>query len=184
MLGLGQTPISLFCVYDGHGGPTIAEYVAKHLHVNILNDESFAEEPIEAIREGFLSTNEALFQYIEREGMPDTMGCTAVFTMIQEQKLYVAYAGDSEACIYRKSGEYKPLVDPHKPKNPREQEKIQQMGGFVEEKGGILRVCGQLAVSRAFGDVRFRQYITADPDIIIEDLNGDEEFLPVMVYGM
>jgi len=76
------------------------------------------------------------------------------------------------------------LVDPHKPKNPREQEKIQQMGGFVEEKGGILRVCGQLAVSRAFGDVRFRQYITADPDIIIEDLNGDEEFLPVMVYGM
>ena len=58
------------------------------------------------------------------------------------------------------------------------------MGGTVEERGGLFRVCGALAVARAFGDARYRQFITAEPDIVSLDLTGDEEFLVVACDGL
>jgi len=186
LLGMKSEPVySVFSVYDGHGGPAVAEYLAKHLHVNIFRDEYFSKSPKDAIREGFLSTNEAFFQFADRDALGDNVGSTAVFTMIKDNKqLYVAWAGDSEACLYKKTGESKQLCEPHKPWVAKERERILQMGGTVEEKGGAYRVCGALAVSRAFGDARFRQYLTADPDIVVLDLTGDEEFLVVACDGL
>jgi len=185
LLGLpAQSRISIFSVYDGHGGPIVAEYIAKHLHINILRDEYFKKSIRDAIREGFLSTNELFFQYANREVIGDNVGSTAVFTMIKDKKLWIAWAGDSEACIYRKNGDFMQICATHKPWVPKEKARIEQMGGTVEERGGLMRVCGSLAVSRAFGDAKFRQFITAEPDTVCLDLKGDEEFLVVACDGL
>jgi len=179
-----EPKISIFAVYDGHGGPLTADYVSKHLHVNLLRDEYFKKSVADAMREAFLSTNELFFQYIDREGFPENVGSTAVLTLIRGDKLWIAWAGDSEAALYRLNGESMPLVVTHKPWMPKEKERIEMMGGTVEERGGLYRVCGALAVARAFGDVKYRQFITSEPDIACVDLTGEEEFLVVACDGL
>jgi len=184
LIGKEGPPISIFGVYDGHGGPQTAEFIAKVLHINILRDSNFNSKPTEAIKQQFIATNDQYFHYSEREAISDNVGATGVFTMIREKKLYVAWAGDSEAAIYKK-GEGKPLCVPlHKPYVPKEKQRIEEKGGTVEEKGGLMRLCGALAVSRSFGDGRFRQFMTAEPDIVTVDLKGDEQYLVVACDGL
>jgi len=184
LIGHKDSTISIFGVYDGHGGSPCAEYLAKHLHVAILKDEYLFKNPTDALREGFLSINEMFFQYMDREDIGDNAGSTSVVALIKDSKLWIAWAGDSEASIYKKNGDCMQISKPHKPWEPKEKERIEQMGGTVEMKGGVWRVCGSLAVSRAFGDARFRQYITADPEIVVLDLKGDEEFLVLACDGL
>jgi len=185
LIGLSSDRVSIVSVYDGHGGTLASEYIAKHLHINLMRDEDFIEDPAGAMRESFLSTNESFFQYCEREGLGDNVGSTAVLTMIRDSKLWVGWAGDSEACLYRSTGEVIKFCEPtHKPWIEKEKERIEMKGGTVEERAGQFRVCGALAVSRAFGDSRYRQFITSEPDIVCVDLQGTEEFLVVGCDGL
>jgi len=185
LIGADNGPqTSIFAVYDGHGGPLTAEYVAKFLHVNLIRDDYFKRNIGDALREAFLSTNEFFFQFADREGHNDNVGTTAVLAMIRDGKLWCAWAGDSEACLYRTNGDVLPLCLTHKPWLEKEKERIEMMGGTVEMRGGLWRVCGALAVARAFGDSRYRQYITAEPDFVCLDLQGDEEYLVVACDGL
>jgi serine/threonine protein phosphatase PrpC len=63
--------------------------------------------------------------------------------------MHVAWVGDSQAVLVRK-GKAESVVDPHKPKRPDEEARINQQGGIVLFHG-MWRVNGQLAVSRAIG---------------------------------
>lgn len=75
--------------------------------------------------------------------------------------LYVSNAGDSRAVISIKDGRAIPLTQDHKPKLPKEAERIKNAGGFVE--GG--RVNGSLALSRAIGDFNFKRNTHLTPDL-------------------
>ena len=57
------------------------------------------------------------------------------------------------------------------------------LGGFIGEEGGIMRVNGSVAVSRAFGDVRHK-VIIPEPDIVEHELYGDEEFIVLACDGL
>lgn len=65
--------------------------------------------------------------------------------------MHVAWVGDSQAVLVRK-GKAESVVDPHKPKRPDEEARINQQGGIVLFHG-MWRVNGQLAVSRAIGKI-------------------------------
>ncbi len=76
----------------------------------------------------------------------------------------------------------------HKPTNDGENARITAAGGFVE----FGRVNGNLALSRALGDFEFKQnfaldaehqIVTADPDIITHQCDGEEEFLVLACDG-
>lgn len=171
-------------VFDGHGGPETADFVSVHLPIRLLRDESFEGDVEEALREAFLLTNERYFEHQAREAANDNVGSTAVLGLFRENNLWIAWAGDSEAALYRTNGERIKCCITHKPGNEKEKQRIEEMGGFVKERGGIMRVCGALAVARAFGDGRYRQYITCNPDIQKYELQGNEEFLVVACDGL
>lgn len=66
--------------------------------------------------------------------------------------------------------------------------RIKAAGGFVE----FGRVNGNLALSRAIGDFEFKQnfsldpekqIVTADPDIITHEIDGEEEFIILACDG-
>jgi len=70
-----------------------------------------------------------------------------------------------------------------------ENARIVSAGGFVE----FGRVNGNLALSRAIGDFEFKQnfslsaeaqIVTADPEIISHDIDGEEEFLVLACDGI
>ncbi|XP_060800398.1 microtubule-actin cross-linking factor 1, isoforms 6/7 isoform X3 [Amyelois transitella] len=75
------------------------------------------------------------------------------------------------------------LVRPHKPSRQDERERIEASGGTVMY-WGTWRVNGQLAVSRAIGDVHYKPYVTARPEIATVDLDGDEDFVVVACDGL
>ena len=117
-------------------------------------------------------------------------GCTACVCVIDEdnKKIYFANAGDSRVVICRKNVAYGKSED-HKPDLPRERERIQKADGWISEG----RVKGALNLSRGLGDLEYKQnknlpakdqMITADPDIQIDDLTPDIDFIIIGCDGI
>lgn len=80
-------------------------------------------------------------------------------------------AGDSRAVISTKDGRAIPLTQDHKPKHPKEAQRIKNAGGYVENG----RVNGSLALSRALGDFNFKNNTQLTPDH--QAVTGEEKFL-------
>jgi len=115
-------------------------------------------------------------------------GCTSVVAVIKGNKLWVGNAGDSRAVLCR-NGEAIPMSFDHKPNDTIEKQRIESAGGYVMNG----RVNGNLNLSRAIGDLEFKnnpslrpeaQIITANPDVIEETLTSADEFLILACDGI
>jgi protein phosphatase 2C family protein 2/3 len=115
-------------------------------------------------------------------------GCTANVVMITKAEILCANAGDSRAVLSKK-GKVKDLSVDHKPDTPSEKRRIERANGFVEEN----RVNGMLALSRSIGDFEYKtnsimkpedQIITALPDITIEKITNESDFIVCACDGI
>jgi protein phosphatase 2C family protein 2/3 len=176
-----------FAVFDGHGGPRIAEYASKHLHRRLYNSHQFKSTSIEeALRHCYLDLDHEMMTSDELTN--ELSGTTAVSVLIKNNKLYCANVGDSRA-VCSVSGHAVPLSHDHKPSNPGEQQRIFSAGGWVE----FNRVNGNLALSRALGDFTFKrnrakkpeeQIVTAFPELSVYDVSTELEFLVIACDGI
>eukprot|EP01120_Amphizonella_sp_Union-15-10_P010683 TRINITY_DN434_c0_g1_i2.p1 TRINITY_DN434_c0_g1~~TRINITY_DN434_c0_g1_i2.p1 ORF type:complete len:339 (+),score=86.68 TRINITY_DN434_c0_g1_i2:78-1094(+) len=172
-------PLGFFGVYDGHGGVDAAQMVRQYLHENIIgNDEWNAGDVERAIQRGFEATDSHIIQVSNERGWMN--GSTAVVGMIIGRKLYAANVGDSEAILVREKGgqlETFALTVPHKASDPIEKSRIERLGGHVF----FGRVFGALAVSRSFGDSKFKiprtsqNFVSWEPAIVTVDLNPETD---------
>lgn len=176
-------PQSFFGVFDGHGGNQASSYLSQTLHVtiaeNLLNaspnllklyDDSPATSHdlleqmdtiiFDLLKSTFVKTDN---DFITKSPTPQH-GSTATTALIVGKRLYCANVGDSRTLLCRKFQAY-PLSDDHKPSREDEFNRIRQAGGFVINN----RVMGELAVSRAFGDVDFKRGIQS----IMDDEGGN-----------
>lgn len=62
-----QEEQAFFAVFDGHGGVDAATYAANHLHVNLVKQEMFNQDPAEALCRAFKLTDERFVQKAKRE---------------------------------------------------------------------------------------------------------------------
>lgn len=179
-------------------GSEAGKYAARKVHEVLAAEPTYKKgEYQEALKQSFLKTDAAFFS--ENDGDPS--GCTAVAALLvagpapqgaskekAPRQIIVANAGDSRSILGIK-GEAKAMSFDHKPGNKDENARIVSAGGFVE----FGRVNGNLALSRAIGDVEFKrnpslspetQIVTADPEIIVHDVTGEEEFLILACDGI
>jgi serine/threonine protein phosphatase PrpC len=93
-------------------------------------------------------------------------GSTATTALLLGKRLYCANVGDSRTMLCRN---FQPILlsEDHKPTREDESKRIREAGGFVINN----RVMGELAVSRAFGDVDFKKGIQS----ILEEEEEDDE---------
>lgn len=189
----------LFGVFDGHGGAQVSKFCAEHLPKVVTNGRA-AQAPA-ALNESFFTVDQMLVDVGSKmspndRGHPDYVGCTAVASLIRKDFIIVANAGDSRAVLSR-SGRACDLSKDHKPNHEKEVARISKAGGFVSEQQcgphSIHRVNGELAVSRAMGDLRFKkntnvgvaeQAVSCAPDINICKRQVDDEFLVVACDGI
>uniref|UniRef100_A0A7S1TLS0 PPM-type phosphatase domain-containing protein n=1 Tax=Erythrolobus australicus TaxID=1077150 RepID=A0A7S1TLS0_9RHOD len=116
-------------------------------------------------------------------------GCTSVVALVAGERLYVANAGDSKAVLCR-GGQAVAMSFEHKPQSDIETARIERAGGFVNRVG---RVNNNLNLSRSIGDLKYKmntslppkdQMITAEPDLMIQDLTSEDEFLFMACDGV
>ncbi|XP_045896967.1 protein phosphatase 1E isoform X2 [Micropterus dolomieu] len=174
-----QEEQAYFAVFDGHGGVDAAIYAANHLHVNLVHQESFGQDPIEALCRAFKVTDERFVKKASREHL--RCGTTGVVTFLRGRMLYVAWLGDSQVILVRK-GQVVELMKPHKPDREDEKQRIEALGGCVIWFG-TWRVNGSLSVSRAIGDSEHKPYICGDADHGIFPLDGTEDYLILACDG-
>jgi len=177
LLGIPGAPdISLFGVYDGHGGDFVAHYVARKFPEHLLraaelrsSDSELPATATKAFETALMAIDAELLDQPEVKSGQDQSGSTSVMTLISPKHIVCANTGDSRAVLSR-AGEAVPLSHDHKPYNPEEKARIEAAGGTVK----FNRVNGDLAVSRALGDFVYKrcdtasaeaQAVTALPDV-------------------
>lgn len=87
-------------------------------------------------------------------------GSTCLIGLIMHGKLTIANLGDSVATLVRKDSSWTKLNEEHTPDRPDEALRIQNRNGIIFNK----RVEGQLSVSRAFGNLKLKDLIIAEPE--------------------
>ncbi|XP_076876928.1 protein phosphatase 1E [Brachyhypopomus gauderio] len=174
-----QEDQAFFAVFDGHGGVDAATYAANHLHVNLVKQEMFLQDPGEALCRAFKLTDERFVQKASREHL--RCGTTGVVTFLRGRTLYVAWLGDSQVMLVKK-GQAVELMKPHKPDREDEKQRIEALGGCVIWFG-TWRVNGSLSVSRAIGDSEHKPYICGDADRSVFALDGSEDYLILACDG-
>lgn len=117
----------------------------------------------------------------------NTSGTTAVCVLIEHSTgtMWVANVGDSRAVFCKKDGEVLALTNDHKADRPDEVQRIRQAGGFVVHK----RVMGELAISRAIGDLDFKDrgfaVVLSYPEIHgPQPLRSGDEFILLACDGL
>jgi serine/threonine protein phosphatase PrpC len=187
-------PQSYFAVYDGHGGSEASSFLAKTLHVRISEallglsskmEDKFGEDNIVENMKEFQRRSGSAYtdlesmikstlaqtfsrtddEFIEAAGELGKHGSTATTALLLGNWLFCSNTGDSRTMICR-NFKAVPMTQDHKPAREDEFNRIKAAGGFVISN----RVMGELAVSRAFGDVEFKKGFSS----LIEDEDANE----------
>jgi len=177
---------AFFGLYDGHDGDACANYLAKDLHQQILRYKPalFRDHPLDALKETFLHVDK---QYLKGASEEDKKsGSTACVLVVRERKLYVANTGDTEA-VLAEGGKVVVLTEDHKPSSEKERQRIEKGGGLIL----FGRVAGKLNVSRAFGDIEFKdkesfepKVVTPEPYVNERELAEGSEFVIIANAGL
>ena len=171
----------LFGLFDGHGGKGVADYAARHMP-NIFKEIISKDKTLtvtDTLKKAFLKVNEFT---LDSSLDAYSQGCTALCAHIEKGIVTIANAGDSRAVISC-AGKAKALSKDHKPNDPIERKRIEQLGGHVIHYG-CYRLQGILAISRALGDKQLEPYITAQPEITHRLLQKTDEFLILACDGV
>lgn len=150
----------LIAVFDGHGGKFVSDFCADNM-ARVLRSR------LDALNGNIREALKQAFQDIDDQ-MPMaasiSTGSTCLVILCNgEDTLWVANTGDSRAVMNKKE-RCVILSKDHKPDVPDEKRRIEQGGGFIAHHG-VWRVLGELAVSRAIGDKRYRPLVIPTPDV-------------------
>ena len=158
----------LFCLFDGHGGDEVSTYLQKNFALimkKYIDNEEDEEIDYDNL---FLEIDEEFknSKYYQR-------GSTATIIYItgdiihHKKKLYCINIGDTRCILTHTSGSRKLSYD-DLVSDENEFNRIINNGGYI--KNG--RVCGQLMISRAFGDRESKSYgVICTPHVTKIDIN-------------
>ncbi|PQP97669.1 hypothetical protein Pyn_10516 [Prunus yedoensis var. nudiflora] len=155
-----------FGVYDGHGGKKAADFVADNLHNNILEMMEVHTEIEEAVKAGYLKTDQEFL----KQGLGS--GTCCVTALIEGQEVVISNLGDCRAVLCR-GGVAEALTLDHTAEQEDERKRIENEGGYVEFHRGAWRVHGVLSVSRSIGDAHLKDWVLAEPETKILQLTPD-----------
>ncbi|KAL2249077.1 protein phosphatase 2C 57 isoform X1 [Sesamum indicum] len=211
---------SFAAVFDGHAGFSSVEFLREELYrecVAALQDGRLLKgKDVKAIKqalqEAFENADAKLLKRLETNGEGDESGSTATAIFIRNDMLFISHVGDS-CLVLSRSGKAEILTDSHRPYGNnkvslQEIRRIREAGGWIVNG----RICGDISVSRSFGDMRFKtkknemlrkgveegrwsekfasriqlkgDFVTALPDVFQVELGSDAEFIVLASDGL
>lgn len=181
----------VFGVFDGHGGEAVAKFCARRLPVELEMQCEDGRDLKPALEATFQLVDQQMRSEWGKQELqqlsgssgkfdPSMVGSTAVICCLCNDEIVVANAGDSRVVLCR-AGEAMELSTDNKPNCPAEEQRIWKAGHRVTQQKvqinskvvDIYRVDGDLALSRALGDFRFKhpcmkpdeQAVSCIPDV-------------------
>ncbi|CAN6443539.1 unnamed protein product [Victoria cruziana] len=151
-------------VFDGHAGFSSVQFLRDALYKEcseslqgglLLKRKDFTTIS-EAIQTAFANADSKLLNWLEEVGTDIDSGSTATVIFVGGDMLIISHVGDSSVVLSR-SGTAEVLTSAHRPygnskSSLQEIKRIREAGGWVVDG----RICGDISVSRAFGDIRFK----------------------------
>ncbi|ETO72818.1 hypothetical protein, variant 1 [Phytophthora nicotianae P1976] len=172
---------SFYALFDGHSGVRAATFSNQRLVPYLTSHEAFMSDTRLAFEECFAQIDKEFLQKAEEESLDD--GTTAAVVLIRGNRLITANIGDCRAVVSI-GGQALDIIEEQTPGRPDERERIEKQGGWVKEERElqlsklhsmdlsdpeiqqraervvkwvtIYRVNGELAVSRAIGDIDYK----------------------------
>ena len=150
-LNIEKHNLSLFCIFDGHGGDFVAKYLkenfASNLHKNIkinfsLNFRNILKASIESIDKEFEKFREA-----------ENCGSTGTIVVLDNNFIYCANVGDSKCFYINNKNNAFQLTEDHNCSNQKEREELNKKGIMIFQN----RVFGSLSLTRTFGDTELKK---------------------------
>ncbi|KAG9155475.1 hypothetical protein Leryth_009896 [Lithospermum erythrorhizon] len=160
----GFAGFSYAAVFDGHAGFSSVQFLREELYNEcaaafqegqLLDSKDFTDIR-KALEKAFRAADSKLLSWLETNGQDNESGSTATVMLLRNDKLFVSHVGDSSLVLSR-SGKPEVLTNSHRPYGTnkvslQEIKRIKEAGGWVVDG----RICGEISVSRAFGDMRFK----------------------------
>ena len=158
-LSLDKHNLSLFCVFDGHGGDFVAKYLKENF-ASILHNSIKINYTLNF--HGILkSTFESADKKLEKYDITQNCGSTGTIVVLDNNIIYCANVGDSK-CFYIDKNNAVQISEDHNCKNEKEKEILKKKGVKIF----LNRVFGSLSLTRTFGDFEFKKEgITSIPYI-------------------
>lgn len=176
--------INFFGIYDGHGG----NYVSKYLESNIFNyymDKKFSPPFDENFHNKVFQTiQEQLLKNIQGYSNGSTCLLNLMYKYDNEIHMNIVNLGDSRLTIVYSDWSSKQVTMDHKPDEPIERKRLEQMGGEVyKDSESVFRI-GDLSLSRAFGDGDNAPYISQKPDFFIKKITPQTKYIVMACDGL
>eukprot|EP00051_Salpingoeca_urceolata_P006381 m.84394 g.84394 ORF g.84394 m.84394 type:complete len:344 (+) comp14802_c0_seq1:278-1309(+) len=150
--------ISLFSVFDGHGGDRCSTFAKKQLHqllAEMLFKGNYDDLVGSALHHSFKQTESQFWDLAKAER--DTSGSCSTCVVIKGNKVFCGNAGDSKAMLVipdkkspAKCGKKIDLNERHGTELKSERQRIKAAGGRIAPDGSVY---GVLFPTRGFGDI-------------------------------
>jgi len=220
-------PRAFFGIYDGHGGVEAARFVKERLLLNIVHNPSFATNPRKAMYEAFLQTDKE-FEVVALEDelycgttalVILLQGNRLITANVGDCRAVLCSGNGSARAL---SVDHKPsrpeerrrieaaggwVVDSRDLNmaslyclNPQLINEMAIPSRLVELVGFVTtsRLCGELSVSRAIGDIEYKgsfkneywgqlfaeDLVTAEPDVFEDLLSPHDQFVLLACDGL
>ncbi|RZC91449.1 hypothetical protein C5167_027511 [Papaver somniferum] len=211
---------SFAAVFDGHAGFSSVEFLrdelykecVKALQGGLLLCAKDLNPAKKALQEAFVNADTKLLNWLDAKGEDEESGATATVVFVGNDMLIISHIGDS-CVVLSRAGKTEIVTNPHRPYGSnkvslQEIRRIREAGGWITDG----RICGDISVSRAFGDTRFKtkknemlekgveegrwtkkfisrvqfkdDLVIASPDIYNVNLGSDAEFLLLASDGL
>lgn len=181
--------INYYAVYDGHGGKEISAFLERELHQyflmpnidynNLINLKKYIKNVFNHIQKK-LDINYRNKAY--------KTGSTALIAILYKdindrKHLYIINLGDCRSILCNKNLKSIQISEDHKPNSLTEKKRLNKIGGKVYFDGYDYRI-ESLSVSRAFGDIDTKPFISHIPEIYKLKLGNHDKFFVLACDGL
>jgi len=182
----GKKGVDFFGVYDGHAGRDAATFISNNFPKLLDEKLTSSIEPLVALKTTFQDVNVKLKEHIGKSKSSAIKHCgsTALSCLLKDGNIFIANLGDTRAVLCRRKEAIR-LSHDHKPGDEEEEDRIENLGGYVVvHSGGTMRINGQLAVSRAIGDFSIQPFVSDDSYVSQTKLTPDDNFIIAACDGV
>jgi len=174
--------VNLYSIFDGHGGQEVSKFASENLPLLFLSKTTRYPLKVKTITENFDKVQTALEtnKYAEHSG--STALILITFNLNNVEYLNILNLGDCRAVLCRNNLGI-PLTKDHKPNFPEEMHRISKLGGKIVFDGVDFRI-KDLSVSRAFGDMDAKPFVTHIPEYYNYRLDKDDKFIIAACDGL